>query len=86
MGSTISQEILVQLSFVKKKIICYDNDAAGIKLTKSLKSVFPDAITLSQNQTKDIDDLVKTGYKDEVLKALDKIIKTDIKLDVMLRF
>ena len=75
MGSSPTQEIMMQLRFVKKVILPADNDSAGYglydKLTKHLNNV----VLFKQGKTKDIDDLLKSTFADDAKKQLEILIR-----------
>lgn len=74
LGSFVSDQVLAQLVFIKKVIIAHDNDEAGIKLAEYLKSKLNNVFCIKQKYTKDVDELLKTSYRDNYLAMLNGII------------
>lgn len=70
MGSTVTPEIAAMLRFVPRLIFAGDNDEAGLKLAQDLKKVHPRITMLRQGKTKDIDDLLKSEYRESVIRQL----------------
>ncbi|MFQ9150786.1 MAG: hypothetical protein ACLR6B_03835 [Blautia sp.] len=57
-----------------------DNDEAGLALYEKIAKTHPNAIYLKQGKTKDADDIIKTGFRDEYFRELDRCISTEIAL------
>lgn len=74
LGSTLSEQILAQLRFIKKLIVAVDNDSAGSKLVDKLKIHHDNVFVLKQAQYKDADDILKSKYKKRYLQKLDVLI------------
>lgn len=77
LGSTVTEEILVQLRFIKKIILAVDNDTAGNKLAEKLSRYLDNLFVIKQRYTKDVDDILKTGYKEKYLSRLDSLINAN---------
>lgn len=75
MGSALTNEILMQLRFVKRIIHIADNDEAGYKVYESLRKHLNNVELFKQCHTKDADDLLKTQYKGEFIKSLKYTIR-----------
>lgn len=85
MGSSITDEIIMQLRFIKKVIIISDNDAAGLRFIRTLKTHLHNTVVIYQGETKDVDELLKTVRNSEILDAINKAIKSDIYADIYLK-
>lgn len=57
-GSAVTKYHKLFLSKIKTKIIIPDNDKAGTKLEKSIKSLWPNSRAIHQSETKDIDEFL----------------------------
>ena len=86
MGSSVTVEILAQLRFIKKVIIISDNDEAGLLLEKKLGASLKQLLCIHQDRTKDIDELLKTEYRQEFLSRLDSIIASTVISNQNIRF
>lgn len=75
LGSNVNEQILAQLTFIDRVILAYDNDEAGLRLSKFLNRKLRNVVCIKQKHTKDVDDLLKTSYKDNYLAMLDNIIQ-----------
>lgn len=85
MGSSITDEIIMQLRFIKKVIIISDNDAAGLQFIRTLKTHLHNTVTIYQGETKDVDELLKTDRNPEILQAIKIAIASDILADIYLK-
>lgn len=72
MGSSPTQEILMQLRFVKNVVIAADNDEAGILLFNKIKKCLKGTTIFIQTRNKDIDGALKGEYSGQVLSDLKK--------------
>lgn len=63
LGSTFSPEILYFLRWYSKIFVVADNDTAGLKLYNTLRKSLPNVYRVIQNQTKDIEELLRTDGK-----------------------
>lgn len=72
MGSTVTPEIAAMLRFINRLILAIDNDEAGQKLAYDIKRIHPRVTVLKQGKTKDIDDLLKSEYRDSAIAELQK--------------
>lgn len=70
MGSSVTDEIVAMLRFVKRIIVAADNDAAGVKLYKTLKRRLKNVELFSQGKTKDIDEFLCSPDRDLALHML----------------
>lgn len=71
-GSAVTEYHKLYLTPIKHIIIIADNDPAGRKFAKSLKSIFPNSIEILQKTTSDIDDFLKTK---EAIKRFDDLMQ-----------
>lgn len=74
MGSSLTQEILMQLRFIKRVILLVDNDPAGMKLYNSLCRYLNNVELAKQGITKDVDDLLKSSKHDWAVSWLEQIV------------
>lgn len=86
LGSSLSEEIIVQLRFIKKIILAVDNDSAGMKLAERLSKYLDNLFIIKQRYTKDVDDVLKTSYKTKYLNRLNALINSDVNLKTMVVF
>lgn len=70
MSSSVTVEIAVQLKMIGNILIVNDNDKAGLALQKKIKAVVPGAKAFVQGMTKDIDELLNSGYRDVAIAQL----------------
>lgn len=75
LGSNVSEQVLAQLTFVDRIILAYDNDEAGLRLARFLTKKLNNVVCVKQKYTKDVDDLLKTSYKDNYLEMLNNVIQ-----------
>lgn len=78
LGSAVSDTVYAMLRFVNRVILVSDNDDAGLQLEKKLKKHLNNVIVFQQNKTKDVDDILKTGDKEDYLKQLDTLINSEL--------
>lgn len=74
MDSAVTDEKVVLLRFVKRVILLADNDDAGVKLYRKLKQRVPGLELFKQGKTKDIDELLKTKFRDKTVKQLHELV------------
>ena len=74
MGSIMTNEILMQLRFVKRVILIADNDEAGYKVYEQLCKHLNNVELFKQSKTKDADELLKTENRDAFIKQLHGVI------------
>lgn len=86
LGSSLSEEIIVQLRFINKVILAVDNDSAGLKLAERLSKHLNNLFILKQRHTKDVDDILKTQYRDKYLNQLDALINKTTSVHNMVVF
>jgi len=60
---------------VDRIILAYDNDEAGLRLARFLTKKLNNVVYVKQKYTKDVDDLLKTSYKDNYLEMLNNVIQ-----------
>ena len=75
LGSNVNEQVLAQLTFIDRIILAHDNDEAGLRLARFLTKKLNNVVCVKQKYTKDVDDLLKTSYKDNYLTMLDNIIQ-----------
>lgn len=85
LGSTLSQEVIAQLKLIDKIYLAMDNDEAGQRLLKLLRKYCPNTRAIIQGKYKDLDDILKSQYKDEFLKLFYKNLKSNINTDIVFR-
>lgn len=83
LGSSFSREILYYLSWYKYVYVCTDNDSAGVKLYDRLSYSLHNVHRLTQNKTKDIEELLRADGSDgpvtvQLRSLLDNPVNTDI--------
>lgn len=74
MDSAVTDERVVLLRFVKRVILLADNDDAGVKLYKQLRKRIPRLELFKQGKTKDIDELLKTEWREKTVKQLRDLV------------
>ena len=85
LGSVLSEEIIVMLSFIDKVYISVDNDEAGLTLERNLKRKLSNVRAIKQNRFKDADDILKSKYRNLFLKKFRENLSTRIKTDFIFR-
>lgn len=80
LGSIVTDQLAAQLRLIDRVIVLMDNDEAGLALYDKIAKTHPNAIYLKQGKTKDADDIIKTGFRDEYFRELDRCISTEIPL------
>lgn len=75
MGSNPTQEILMQLRFVKHVILVADNDSAGYRLFDKLQKHLYNVELFKFSGTKDADEALKSSHVNTFLKELNTLIK-----------
>lgn len=83
LGSQITDEVLFQLRFIDCLFVAEDNDTAGRQLYTELKRRHPNVKYIRQNSHKDVDDILKSEYKEEYINSLRNSIT--LKQDLALR-
>lgn len=86
LGSTLTDEYKVILSFIKTIYLAEDNDKAGKNLAWKLKGAHPDVRRLKFNKFKDLDDVLKSEYKEEFKRIFLADLKCPINKDLRFRF
>lgn len=85
LGSYFSEVIIAILKFIDVVYLSVDNDEAGLNLLRQLRRFLPNVRAITQNKFKDLDDLLKSPYKDDFLDALDKNRKSKYNIDLIFR-
>lgn len=85
LGSHFSDVVISMLKFIDIIYLSVDNDEAGIKLLRQLRRYLPNVRAIMQNKYKDLDDLLKSEYKEEFLKKFEQNRKSRFNLDLVLR-
>lgn len=67
-GSAVTKYHKLFLSKIKTKIIIPDNDKAGTKLEKTIKTLWPNSRAIHQSETKDIDEFLGNSMNIEKMK------------------
>lgn len=75
MDSAVTEEKVVLLRFVKRVILLADNDDAGVKLYRTLRRRVPQLELFKQGKTKDIDELLKTEFRESTIQQLEDLVK-----------
>ena len=78
LGSIVTDAMAAQLRFIDRVIVAVDNDDAGIAFYEKLHKVLNNVVLFTQNVTKDADDIIKSEYKMDYLRELDKCITNEI--------
>lgn len=78
MGSVLTPQILMQLRVIKKIVLLADNDEAGYKLFAKMKKHLPNVVLVKQGKTKDVDELLKSEFKEKFIQKVWKIIQSGI--------
>lgn len=85
LGSHFSEVIISMLKFIDIVYLSVDNDEAGINLLRQLRRYLPNVRAIMQNKFKDLDDLLKSEYKDDFLKKFEQNRKSRFNLDLIIR-
>lgn len=86
LGSTFSKEVLYYLSWYKYIYVCADNDSAGITLYKKLSRALKNVYCVSQNRTKDIEELLRTdGVEGPITAQLRELVSNPSPYNVRLK-
>lgn len=80
-GSTLTEQIIVQLRLFKKVIILTDNDNAGYVLENKMKKYLHNCIFFHQGLYKDVDDILKSEYRDGFICKLWDSIQSPFLID-----
>lgn len=83
LGSTFSPEVIYFLNWYKYIYVCGDNDSAGLSLAKKIAKAVPGTYRIVQNQTKDIEELLRSD-DGSIYKQLNNLLYSPVKGDVML--
>lgn len=76
MDSSVTQERVTLMRFVKRVILIADNDSAGTKLYQQLSKRINQLELWKQDYSKDIDELLKSKYRNIAIKDLQEILCT----------
>lgn len=74
MGSSLTQEIAMQLRFVDHVILAADNDSAGYKLYDEMRKKLHNVTLLKHAKTKDVDESIKSENATEFLRDLNGLL------------
>ena len=86
LGSSFSREIIYYLSWYKHIYVCADNDKAGLSLAKKLSRSVKNVHRVMQNQTKDIEELLRRdGTDGPITKQLENLLIHPVNDDFMLK-
>lgn len=86
LGSSFSQEILYFLSWYRAVYVCADNDKAGIRLYERLKRASSNVYKVTQNKTKDIEELLRSdGINGPITQQLRDLLSAQHPTDTVLR-
>lgn len=86
LGSSFSPEILYFLRWYKAVYVCADNDKAGISLVGKLSRALGNVHALTQNKTKDIEELLRAdGMGGPITKQLQELLINPVNGDVRLK-
>lgn len=85
LGSTLSEEVIAQLKFIDKIYLAMDNDEAGQRLLKNLRVYCPNTRAIVQGKFKDLDDILKSQYKNKFLELFHANRRSNINTDVVFR-
>ena len=75
MDSSITQERVILMRFVKRVILIADNDAAGVKVWEQLRKRVHCLELWKQNKTKDVDELLKSPFRSQTIKQLKEVVR-----------
>lgn len=81
MGSVLNDTLLAQLRFIDKVIIAMDNDHAGSRLVDKMRNHLDNVVVMKHQQYKDVDDVLKSEYRQVYLDELNKIIQHSFAVD-----
>lgn len=84
LGSYVSIELAAILTFIPRVFIAMDNDSAGLSVYNYLKKLVPQTQYIKQGKFKDIDDLLKSEYRDKAIDSIKKSVNSGN--DIILRF
>lgn len=85
LSSYLSDEQISILKMIGKVYLAVDNDSAGNSLAYWFKRYLPNGRLIKFNQFKDIDDLLKSEYRDEFLAEFNKNLNCPVQMDVIFR-
>lgn len=86
LGSSFSREIIYFLSWFRAIYVCADNDSAGSALVRKLSRSVKNVHRVSQNQTKDIEELLRRDGKDgPITQQLRQLVANPVSTDYMLK-
>lgn len=84
LGSYVSIELAAMLYFIPNVYLAMDNDNAGLSVYNQLKRYVPQTKLIKQGKYKDIDDLLKSEYKDKAIETIKSNLNSSN--DILLRF
>ena len=85
LGSYFNEVIIAILKFIDIVYLSVDNDEAGLNLLRRLRRYLPNVRAITQNKFKDLDDLLKSPYKDDFLEAFNNNRKSKYNIDLVYR-
>lgn len=85
LGSTFSTENLYFLRWYRNVFVCADNDPAGSKLYRKLKSSLPNVHRVWQGQTKDIEELLRRDDADTIVQQFQDAMQGTARGDIYLK-
>lgn len=86
LGSSFSREVLYFLNWYRYVYVIADNDKAGASLYYRLKKSLPHVYLVSQNKTKDIEELLRSDGKDgPITKQFLSLLENPKPYDIVLK-
>lgn len=85
LSSYLSEEQIAILKLIDKVYLAVDNDSAGLKLARWFKQAIPSGRLIKFNKFKDIDDLLKSEYRDTFLAEFHENLQCEIPMDIVIR-
>lgn len=82
LGSSLTEEHITYLKFIERVYLAEDNDKAGSQLGNYMKRRLRNFARIKFNKFKDVDDILKSEYRDEFLKELNRGMKSPIQCDI----
>lgn len=76
-GSSVSEYHRMYLDVIKHKVIIADNDGAGRKMAADLKKIWPTAVEIYQDKSKDIDSYIRTTERIEEVQSIINLMKQE---------
>lgn len=76
LGTNLSDECIFLLSFPKRRYIPADNDLAGLSLLNTIQRKLPNSVSVTQMETKDIDEYVNKFGIDKFRNKVDSFLES----------